>query len=129
MPSGSYRFATAMICGSLLITSSAAGATASLNPWATLSAFGTQSSREAACSAGTAAQAAGSGCVLPVADAPPPPPVVVQDVPIPPPPVETAGGIGISPLVLALGALALAGLIYIIVKGDNDDEGSPLSPP
>jgi hypothetical protein len=137
MPTGSYRFATAMICGSLLVSSSAANATASISSWAALSAFGTQSSRDAACSAGTAAaaagaasaaQAAGSGCVLPVADAPPPPPVV-QDVPIPPPPVETAGGIGISPLVLALGALALAGLIYLIANGDDDDEGSPLSPP
>jgi hypothetical protein len=31
-------------------------------------------------------------------------------------------------LVLALGALALAGLIYLVVKGDDDD-GEPLSPP
>ncbi|HVH37978.1 MAG TPA: hypothetical protein VM757_05255 [Sphingomicrobium sp.] len=135
MPSNrSYRLATAMICSSLLISSSAANASASISPWATLSAFGTQSSRDAACSAGSAAaasaaaaaQAGGSGCVLPVTDAVAPPPVA-QDVPLPPPPVET-GGIGISPLVLALGALALAGLIYIVAKGD-DDEGSPLSPP
>ena len=136
MPTGSYRFTTALICGSLLVSSSAANATASLNPWSTLSAFGTQASRDAACSAGTAAaagaaaaaQAAGSGCVLPVVDAPPPP-AVVEAVPVPPPAIETAGGIGVSPLVLALGALALAGLIYLIAKGGNDDEGSPLSPP
>ena len=124
MPSTrSRQFATALLCSALLISSSAANASASISPWATLSAFGTQASRDAACSAGTAAaagaaaaaQAGGSGCVLPVTDA------------APPPPVET-GGIGISPLVLALGALALAGLIYIVAKGD-DDEGSPLSPP
>lgn len=132
MPTGSTRFATALICGSLMVSSSAANATASLNPWATLSAFGTQSSRDAACSAGTAAAGAataaqaGSGCVLPVADAPPP---VAEGVPVPPPAVETAGGIGVSPLVLALGALALAGLIYLVANGDGDDEGSPLSPP
>lgn len=133
MPSTKSRqFATVLISSSLLISSSAANAAASISPWATLSAFGTQSSRDAACSAGTAAaagaataaQAGGSGCVLPVTDAPPP---VAQDVPLPPPPVET-GGIGISPLVLALGALALAGLIYIVANGDDDD-GSPLSPP
>lgn len=135
MPSTrSYRFATALICGSLMISSSAANASASIRPWATLSAFGTQSSRDAACGAGstaaagaaTAAQTGGSGCVLPVTDAAPPP--VAQEVPMPPPAVES-GGIGMSPLVLALGALALAGLIYIIANGDDDDEGSPLSPP
>jgi hypothetical protein len=130
----SRQFATALLCSALLISSSAANASASISPWATLSAFGTQASRDAACSAGTAAaagaaaaaQAGGSGCVLPVTDAAPPPPVA-PEVPLPPPPVET-GGIGISPLVLALGALALAGLIYNVAKGD-DDEGSPLSPP
>ena len=137
MPStGSYRFAAFLICGSLMVSSSAASANASLSPWATLSAFGTQASRDAACAAGTtaaagaaAAQAATSGCVLPVTDPPPPPPVA-ETVPVPPPPIVDSGGFGVSPLVLALGALALAGLIYLIVKGgDNDDEGSPLSPP
>jgi hypothetical protein len=129
---GSYRFAKILICGSLIISSTAANASASLDPWAALSAFGTQSSRSAACSAATvgaaaavAAQGAGSGCVLPVTDPPPPPPVV-QSVPVPPPPLET-GGFGMSPLLLALGALAVAGLIYLVARGDNDDEES-LSP-
>jgi len=134
MPStGSYRFATFLICGSLIVSSSAANASASISPWGALSAFGTQSSRDAACAAGTtaaagaaAAQATTSGCVLPVTDPPPP---LAADVPLPPPPMVETGGIGVSPLVLALGALALAGLIYLIVKGGNDDEGSPLSPP
>ena len=130
MPStGSYRFAAFLICGSLMVSSSAANASASISPWATLSAFGTQASRDATCAAGAAAataaaQASTSGCVLPVTDPPPPPTAVA----VPPPMVET-GGVGISPLVLALGALALAGLIYLVVKGGNDDEGSPLSPP
>ena len=131
MPStGSYRFATFLICGSLIVSSTAANASASISPWAALSAFGTQSSRDAACAGGTtaaagavAAQAAPSGCVLPVTDPPPPPPLAA-DVPVPPPPMVETGGIGISPLVLALGALALAGLIYLIVKGGDDDEGS-----
>ncbi|HEX6219317.1 MAG TPA: hypothetical protein VFZ35_08610, partial [Sphingomicrobium sp.] len=60
-------------------------------------------------------------------DAAPPP--VVDNAPLPPPPMETVGGVGVSPLVLALGALALAGLIYLVLNGDDDDEGSPLSPP
>ena len=132
----SYRFATALICGSLLVSSSAANASATIAPWAALGAFGTQSSRDATCSAGTAAAAAGaaaaaqattSGCVLPVTDAPPPP--VAATTPLPPPPMDVGGGIGVSPLVLALGALALAGLIYLVANGDDDDEGSPLSPP
>jgi len=133
MPStGSYRFATFLICGSLIVSSSAANASASISPWATLSAFGTQASRDAACAAGTAAaasaataQSATSGCVLPVTDPAPPPPAADA---VPPQMVET-GGVGVSPLVLALGALALAGLIYLVVKGGDDDEGSPLSPP
>ena len=133
MPStGSYRFATFLICGSLIVSSSAANASAPVSPWATLSAFGTQASRDAACAAGTAAaasaaaaQSATSGCVLPVTDPAPPPPVADA---VPPPMVES-GGVGVSPLVLALGALALAGLIYLVVKGGDNDEGSPLSPP
>ena len=128
---GSYRFATFLICGSLMMSSSAASAASSISPWATLSAFGTQASRDAACAAGTAgaaaaAQATTSGCVLPVTDPTPPPPPLAEAVP---PPMVESSGIGVSPLVLALGALALAGLIYLIVKGGNDDEGSPLSPP
>ena len=131
---GSYRFAAVMIAGSLMLSSTAANASATISPWAALSAFGTQSSRDAACgtavaagaAAAAAAQGAASGCVLPVTDpAPPPPPPVVQNIPVPPPPVESAGGgFGISPLVLALGALALGGLIYLLVN-DDDDEASP----
>ena len=130
---GTYRFAAVMIAGSLMVSSTAANAAASISPWAALSGFGTQASHDATCGAATAAAAAGAataaqgaagGCVLPVTDPAPPPPPVVQNIPVPPPPVESAGGggFGISPLVLALGALALGGLIYLLV---HDDEKSP----
>jgi hypothetical protein len=127
---GTYRFAAVIVAGSLMVSSTAANAAATIDPWAALSAFGTQASRDAACSAATAAAAAGaaaaaqgsSTCVLPVTDPAPPP--VVQNVPVPPPPIETAdgGGFGISPLMLALGALAIGGLIYLLV---DDDDSSP----
>jgi len=128
-----YRFAAVMIAGSLMVSSTAANATATISPWAALSAFGTQASRDAACgtavaagAAAAAAQGAAGGCVLPVTDPAPPPPPVVQNIPVPPPPVETAGGgFGISPLVLALGALAIGGLIYLLVHNNDDDEVSP----
>ena len=128
-----YRFAAVMIAGSLMVSSTAANATATISPWAALSAFGTQASRDAACStavaagaAAAAAQGAAGGCVLPVTDPAPPPPPVVQNIPVPPPPVESAGGgFGISPLVLALGALAIGGLIYLLVHNNDDDEVSP----
>lgn len=130
---GTYRFAAMMIAGSLMLSSTAANAAATISPWAALSAFGTQASRDAACgtavagaAAAAAAQGAASGCVLPVTDPAPPPPPVVQNIPVPPPPIESAsgGGFGISPLVLALGALAIGGLIYLLVN-DDDDEVSP----
>ena len=118
MPStGSYRFATFLICGSLMVSSSAASANASISPWATLSAFGTAASRDAACAGdANAAPAETSGCMLAVAQ-----PGGSSN--------DESDGVGVSPLVLALGALALAGLIYLIINGDEDDEGSPLSPP
>jgi hypothetical protein len=55
--------------------------------------------------------------VLPVVDQAQPP------APVPVPPVEpVGGGFGISPLVLALGALAAAALIYfLVIKKDKDE--------
>jgi hypothetical protein len=128
---GSYRFAAVMIASSLMLSSTAANASATISPWVALSGFGTQASQAATCGASSAAaagaaaaaQGAASGCVLPVTDPAPPPPPVVQNVPVPPPPIESdGGGFGISPLILALGALAIGGLIYLLVK---DDEKSP----
>jgi hypothetical protein len=42
------------------------------------------------------------------------------------PPVEpVGGGLGINPLLLGLGALALGALIFFLVRNNNDNEASP----
>jgi hypothetical protein len=74
-------------------------------------------------SAAAVAQAPAGGCVLPVVDAVPavPPPAAAP----PPPPVEAAAaGGGISPLVLALLAVAGAVGIYLALA-NNDHANSP----
>ena len=60
------------------------------------------------------------GCVLPVVDAPPPPVQTVEAVP--PPPVE--GGGGISPLFIALLAIA-AGIGIFLAVNDSGNANSP----
>ena len=127
---GSNKLAAILIGGSLLLSSTAASAAAPVNPWATMSAFGTQSSRTATCAAGAAAatavaaQGAATGCVLPVVE--PAPPAMAEAAPTLTDPVAVSGGIGISPLVLALSALAVGGLIYLILNEDKPDSISPI---
>jgi hypothetical protein len=80
-----------------------------------------------AATANTACQP-GTGCVLPVTDAPPPPPPVA-DVPPPPAPIEAApiveaGGAGIG-LFAILAGLAALGLLYFLVLDDDDEPVSP----
>ena len=129
----------AMVAGSLIVSSTGAvaatmtptaAAPQQVNPWATLSALSAGAPAAALCggtaataaaSAAAAAQAPAPGCVLPVVDQAAPP------APVPVPAVEpVGGGFGISPLVLALGALAAAALIYFLIKNnDDEDEVSP----
>src|SRR5438270_7613439 len=99
----------AVIAGSLMLSSTAAIAAApapvqQVDPWAVLTAMSGGAPAAAMCGSAAAAattQAPG-GCVLPVTDVVPPPPVVEA---VPPPPVA-AGGVGISPLFIALIAIA-----------------------
>lgn len=140
--SGPRRVTAFLASAALLLSSTAAGATVTvssastaISPWAALSAFGTQASRASLCGATAAVAGAAAaaqavpgqpGCVLPVVDAPPPiaspgPP----PAPVPPPMIDSGGGFGISPLLLGLGALALGGLIYLLVKDDDDEPDSP----
>ena len=127
---------TAFVCLSLTCTSSVAAAAptiasaSAVSPWAALAAFGTQASRASLCgssallaqsAAVAAAQAAPAqpGCVLPVVDQAPAvaeaaPPPLAPMVPI------ESGGKGISPLLLGLGALVAAGLIYLLLDDDGD---------
>jgi LPXTG-motif cell wall-anchored protein len=57
----------------------------------------------------------------PVVQATPPP------QPIPVPPVEGPGGmgLGIDPLMLALGVLAAGALVYFLVRKKNNNANSP----
>ena len=133
----SLRFKPVIACvvaSSMLISSTGAvAATASapapqhIDPWAALSVLSAGAPAAALCGAAAAAAAAqpAAGCVLPAVDAPPP----VATAPPPPtpvPPVEpVGGGLGISPLWLALGALALGVAAYFLLKDDNDNAESP----
>jgi len=123
----------AVVASSMFISSTgaiAATAPASaprqIQPWAALSVLSAGAPAAALCgAAATAAQAPGAGCVLPAVDAPPvaeaaPPPTT------PVPTVEAAGeGFGISPLWLALGALAAGALIYFLVIKKKHHNASP----
>lgn len=110
---------------------------ASISPLVALSALGSGASRAALCGASAAAvagaaaasQGAAPGCVLPAVDAVPPPAVVEA-----PPPMEPVaepyvqGGMGISPLLLVLGAIAAGVLAYYLLKDDDEDGEIDLSP-
>jgi len=125
-----------LVAGSMLVSSTgAAAATSSLpssqqiDPWAALSVMSAGAPAAALC--GTAAVAAAAaqpaaGCVLPVADVAPP---VVQTAPPPPtpvPPVEpVGGGLGISPLLLALGAIAIGVAAYFLLRHHHKHATSP----
>jgi len=121
-----------MIAGSMLVSSTgavAATAAASvpqqIQPWAALSVLSAGAPAAALCgSAAVAAQAPATGCVLPAVDAPAP--VVGPPPPTPVPPVEpVGGGLGISPLWLALGAIAAGALLYFLLRNKKDNAESP----
>ena len=124
-----------MVAGSMFVSSTGAvAATAAtpvpvsaqhIDPWAALSVLSAGAPAAALCgAAATAAAQPAAGCVLPAVDAPavaagPPPPTPV-------PPVEpVGGGLGISPLWLALGALAIGAAAYFLLKNDDDNAESP----
>jgi hypothetical protein len=125
---GSKGIVGALIAGSLLFSSSAAMAAPTqapqADPWAVLTAMSSGAPAAAMCgsaAAATTAQAPG-GCVLPVVDAPPP-------VAAPAPPVEpvvaTSEGIGVSPILIGLLAVAVGVGIYFAVRGNNNHGNSP----
>lgn len=125
---GSKGIVGALIAGSLLFSSSAAMAAPTqapqADPWAVLTAMSSGAPAAAMCgsaAAATTAQAPG-GCVLPVVDAPPP-------VAAPAPPVEpvvaTSEGIGVSPILIGLLAVAVGVGIDFAVRGNNNHANSP----
>lgn len=122
-----------LVAGSLMVSSTAAVAatTASavpqVSPWATLTALSGGAPAAALCGAAAVAAAAQTapGCVLPVQDVAPPPVAAAPPAPVPVPPVEpVGGGLGVNPLLLGLGALALGALIYFLVR-NHHNEASP----
>jgi hypothetical protein len=130
----SKPFVGILAAGSLLVSSTGAvaaptsSAPPQISPWAALTALSGGAPAAALCGAAAVAAAQpGPGCVLPVADAVP---VAQPPAPVPVPPVEpTGGGLGIDPLLLALGALAAGALIYfLLIKDDDDDEDVDVSP-
>ena len=128
----------ALIAGSMLVSSTGAVAASSsvpiatsatqIDPWVALTAMSGGATAAALCGAASvsaAAQAPG-GCVLPALDAPPLAQTAPPPQPIPVPPVEGPSSFGFDPLLLALGALAAAALIYFLVRGHHNNE--PNSP-
>jgi len=116
----------AVIAGSLMLSSTAAIAAApapvqQADPWAVLTAMSGGAPAAAMCgsAAATAAAQGPAGCVLPVTDVPPPPPVAEAV----PPPVAT-GGAGISPLFIALLAIA-AGVGIFLAVNNSGNANSP----
>ena len=105
----------------------AAPAPAQYNSWQVLSVLSGGASTVAYCGAAAAAQA-GANCVLPQVDTPP---VATSEAPIidqPMPPALPGAGapFGVSPLVLALGALAVAALAYLLLKKKHHQPNSPV---
>ena len=115
----------AFIAGSLMFSSTAAMASTPISsvqqvdPWAVLTAMSGGEPAAAMCGAAAAAAAAAqtpTGCVLPALDVVPvPPPAPAAVVPIPPV-AAPAGGVGISPLILGLLAIAAGVGIYLAVR-------------
>ena len=80
-----------------------------------------------AASASTACQP-GTGCVLPIADAPPPPPMAEAPPPIEAAPVAEAAGGGLSLLAILAGLAALGLLAYFLLDDDEEAIDIPVSP-
>ena len=123
--------AALVLCSSSSFAAVATSAPAAVNPYAVIGVYGSPASAQALCGnaataavagAAAAAQAPPAGCVLPVVDAAP---VVADTAPLPPPPMAASGGIGIWPVLLALGALA--GLALLISDDDDDNDDVPIS--
>jgi hypothetical protein len=121
-----------LIASSLFVSSTGAVAAANsaplvapvsatqINPWAALSAMSGGASAAALCGAAAVAATAQTpgGCVLPVLDTAP---VAGPPQPIPVPPVEGPSGLGlgVDPLLLALGVLAAGVLVYFLVRNHH----------
>lgn len=123
------RIAGILAAGSLMFSSTGALAATALpstqpDPWAVLSVMSGGASAVAICGAAAAAAAAAqpaAGCVLPQVDVVPPVAQAGPPQPVPVPPVEpVGGGLGISPLLLGLAAIAGGIGLYLILHKKNN---------
>ena len=120
--------AVSMIMSASIASAAPAPAPAQINPWQALSVLNGGASVIAYCGAAVAAQV-GTGCVLPQVDAPPPaaqPQAPIIDEPLPAPLPGAAPPFAISPLIIALGALAVAALAYLVLSKGNNKPNSPV---
>lgn len=128
-----------LVASSLFVSSTGAVAAASvpsvppsatqISPWVALSAMSGGAPAAALCGAAAVAAAAQAptGCVLPaldtatpVAQAGPPP----QPIPVPPVEGPSGLGLGIDPLMLALGVLAAGALAYFLLRHHHHNNGN-----
>ena len=123
MASSRFRGIGFLVAGSLVFSSTAAVASAPapqrIAPWATLTALTGGAPAAALCgsAAVAAAQTAPTGCVLPAVDVAPPMAQSAPPTPIPVPPVEApSAGFGVSPILLALAAVAAGVGLYFLLK-------------
>ena len=131
------RLVAAMVAGAMMVGSTAAVAAessapvAGSNPWATLSMISSASTAASFCGssaavAGAAATVGPGGCVLPQVDTAVPVAQTAPPRPIPVPPVEPVGGLYFDPLLLGIGAVAIAALVYfLLIKKGGDSPNSP----
>ena len=131
------RMIGAILAGAMMFGSTAAVAAessapvAGSNPWATLSMISSASTAASFCGssaaiAGAATTVGPGGCVLPQVDAAVPVAQTAPPRPIPVPPVEPVGGLYFDPLLLGIGAVALAALVYfVLIKKGGDSPNSP----
>jgi hypothetical protein len=126
-----YVVAGALMASSTVSVAAATPSAPVSNPWASLSMMSGAAAAASYCGASAALAGAASavtpgGCVLPQVDPAAAAVASGPPQPVPVPPVEPAGGLYFDPLLLGIGAVALAALVYFLLIDDGGD--SPDSP-
>ena len=127
---GAVASASLAFGSTVAAASTAAPPSTGVNAWQALSVLNGGASAIAFCGAATAARLR-TGCVLPQVDAGPVPNQAAQapviDLPIPAPLPGAAAPFSVNVLLLALGALAVAALGYLVIGGGGNGS-APNSP-
>ena len=123
MAGSRFRGVGFLVAGSLVFSSTAAMASAPapqhVAPWAALTALTGGAPAAALCGSAAAVaamQAPATGCVLPAVDVAQPV-AAAPPAPVPVPPVEApSAGFGVSPILLALAAVAAGVGLYFLLR-------------